>query len=81
MSPQERDSIRLLKQVIRKKRVHMGLPAEGSLNVEAVVEAMKEQPPMDELVSYIKSAIKEDLPVKTESPTAPPVRRPFDRRA
>ncbi len=81
MAASERESIRLLKQTIRKKRVHMGLPPEGQLNVETVVEAMKEQPPVDELVTYIKNALSEDTSCKPSKPSPTPSRKPFDRMA
>ena len=79
MPDQQRKSIQLLQEAIRRKRVHMGLPPEGKVNMKSVVEAMKEQPPMDELVAYIKKALKEDggKPVQKGPPPTP--RRRFDR--
>lgn len=81
MASSERDSIRLLKQVIRQKREHMGLPPEGRLHVETVVEALKEQPPMEELVAYVRNALKAPPLFKAPNSLPPTRRKPFDRLA
>lgn len=76
-----RKSIEVLKETIRRKRIHMGLPPEGELDAKTLLAALKEQPPMEELVAYVKNALKQDLIPPRETPAESPPKKSFDRMA
>lgn len=81
MASHPRKSIRVLQETIRMKRIHMGLPPEGELDVTSLVAALKAQPPMDELIAYVKNALNDDGFTPREAPPSSPPKKPFDKMA
>ena len=59
----------------------MGLPPEGKLDVTAVVEALKEQPPVEEIVNFVKNALNEDAPTPTPRRSKGMPQKRFDTKA
>lgn len=62
MGQSQRKSLEILKETIRRKRSSMGLPEEGPVRSETLLEAFRKKPPIEELVRYVHEQLGEDCP-------------------
>jgi hypothetical protein len=80
--PQEnRENIKRLQEAIRKQRVDRGLPAEGTLRPDNLLDTLKRDPPIEKIVAFVRESL-ERKPAKSKpnSQTILPPSR-FDKRA
>lgn len=70
-----------LKQAIRQKRAELNLPVEGPIKTGELLEAMKKDPPVEEIVGFVRQSLSEDTPSLDKDLDTKPPYRPFDRRA
>jgi hypothetical protein len=78
-APQSR-SIDRLKQAIRQKRAELNLPAEGPIKTGELLEAMKKDPPIEDIVGFVRQSLSEDAPSLDTALDSKRPHRPFDRR-
>ncbi len=59
MKPKERDSILKLQESIRQQRTRAGMPAESTIESFELLEAMRKKPPIQKIVSYVRSSLQQ----------------------
>ena len=70
-----------LKQAIRQKRAELNLPIEGPIKTGELLEAMRKDPPVEEIVGFVRQSLSEDVPGLDRSRGSGEPPRRFDRRA
>jgi hypothetical protein len=74
-------SIDRLKKAIRQKRAELNLPIEGPIRTGELLEAMKKDPPVEEIVGFVRKSLSEDGPNLDKALDPARLPRRFDRRA
>jgi actin-like ATPase involved in cell morphogenesis len=77
----ERDSIQKMQVAIRETRNRMGLPEEGTLRQEQLLEALRKKPPIQKIVGYVKKSLEDDPPLSERLKGFKPPPPRFDKSA
>jgi hypothetical protein len=77
---ENRESILKLQESIRQKRTEMGLPKEGPLPMETLLDTIKKNPPIKKLTQFVKDSLAEDRFHPPVPPSFPTPRGRFDKK-
>ena len=64
MPKPQRDSVLKMQAAIRQTRSDLGLPKEGPLRQQELLDALKQRPPIDKIVGFVKKSLGEDPPLE-----------------
>ena len=81
MSAPEREALLKMQAAIRKSRDRMGLPEEGTLRQEQLLEALRKKPPIQKIVGYVKKSLEDDPPLSERLKGFKPPPPRFDKSA
>jgi hypothetical protein len=59
----------------------MGLPEEGTLRQEQLLEALRKKPPIQKIVGYVKKSLEDDPPLSERLKGFKPPPPRFDKSA
>ncbi len=76
MKPKERESIQKLQASIREQRTRTGMPAESTIESFELLEAMRKKPPIEKIISYVRSSLQEKTSSNSSGILIPPQTTP-----
>jgi hypothetical protein len=72
MKPKERESIKKLQESIREQRTRAGMPAESTIESFELLEAIRKKPPIQKIVSYVRSSLQQKTSTNSSGILVPP---------
>lgn len=54
------DKVKSLKDAIIQARTRLGLPTKGKISIDELVQALREEPPVEDLTKFVKHLLLKD---------------------